>query len=338
MITLFISKQIETIRTPMLLGVIAIHSNILFALPENASQLNSFSIELFSKYLPMVCVPWFFLISGFLNGNKYDALCIDTYATMMKKRMYGILLPYVLWNMIALIISLIIHPNNILSSFSDYPIGGLLIALEKLLINPIIEPLWFLRNLFVLLMAMPLLKKMIRTNIWMSLLVFLLIENYTFLGGILYFSIGLIVSGINQTTLSKSVTQYGKWALIIYCLIMVSEAALKINTNHIWVVQTLTILIGIAGVSGIGNTLIKCAYLKSNTVFFIYCFHGIISPLIIRICTTTFEQAGINWMICYVFVFCLILSLSYAAYYLAQYLMPKVTMILTGQRNTPVAF
>ena len=71
------SDTITWLRFPLIVGVVFIHDNI--TLGQNSEIINPFwfdcVIRLFSDVFPRVCVPLFFIISGFL----FFTLCEPPY-------------------------------------------------------------------------------------------------------------------------------------------------------------------------------------------------------------------------------------------------------------------
>ena len=148
-------KDIDSTRLFMILGVIIIHCNILTNIPQNdITFLTSVIVRFFSEYLPIICVPWFFMISAYLSGLKYKRFTKDTYINLLKKRCKSIFLPYILWNTIALLFWQSVN----MTFLSKYTSGGYnFISIQQLIIDvymsPILEPLWFLRNLIIFIIT-----------------------------------------------------------------------------------------------------------------------------------------------------------------------------------------
>lgn len=101
------SSTISWLRFPLILGVVFIHSNRWWIeINANSSYgLKFYGLlqNLFSGMLPVVSVPTFFFISGYLFFFKLEELDKSTYIDKMKRRVNTLLIPYILWNLIAVL-------------------------------------------------------------------------------------------------------------------------------------------------------------------------------------------------------------------------------------------
>lgn len=89
-------------------------------------------------------VPAFFLISGYLLCFNIQKLTLGIYLSKLGKRVKTLFIPYILWNLIAVGYQLATHQISELPSFPE------------IFISPINFPLWFIRNLFILVIIFPL--------------------------------------------------------------------------------------------------------------------------------------------------------------------------------------
>lgn len=106
--------------------------------------------------LATIAVPTFFVISGFLLYNTVERFNFETYRNKIKRRFHSLIVPYVTWNVIALLILL----TGSLAAGSDSgfakidwteKVGSVLLPLG----NPPDFPLWFIRDLIYLVMLSP---------------------------------------------------------------------------------------------------------------------------------------------------------------------------------------
>lgn len=106
-------------------------------------------------------VPIFFIISGymmFMNINNFDLV---TYKKKLHRRLYSLLLPFVLWNLIALIEILVKHlpcfesvfPNLKVQLTLSFFIGSFWAVPEGSC--PLLYPLWYVRDLMVMVLVSP---------------------------------------------------------------------------------------------------------------------------------------------------------------------------------------
>lgn len=132
-----------------------------------------FLIRFFGHSLPSVCVPCFFLISGFLMFNQ-SIFSTSIYQKKLKSRYHSLLVPYLTWNFIGFLIFLVkMHP----ALSSHFPsLNGFRVDIEVFLMSfwdtnlpkdmniggPIDFPLWYVRDLILLVLASPIIYWLIR--------------------------------------------------------------------------------------------------------------------------------------------------------------------------------
>ena len=168
-------QTIDYLRFPLIVGVVFIHNNIgSFTIQGNEVDYGElwpwvgYVVYFFSKVLPSVSVPLFFFISGFLFYYNVD-FCIDVYKQKIKRRCNTLLIPYLIWNFVGFIILLIqMHPRfmTLFPLLQDYRIDiteflsyfyGKNLPMDPPddAAAPIDYPLWFVRDLMVLVLASP---------------------------------------------------------------------------------------------------------------------------------------------------------------------------------------
>ena len=136
---------------------------VLHTAPFDMAHLYDWLRILVSRVITHVAVPIFYMISGylfFINVTRWDK---STYAKKMQTRFKTLVIPYVCWNAFAIVLHifiacLIYHEplsyipdfltrNGILMTFWNYASSGM----------PINQPLWFVRDLIVIVLLSPLL-------------------------------------------------------------------------------------------------------------------------------------------------------------------------------------
>lgn len=173
------------LRFPLALTVVFIHS-MGSQLPEITPAFgmpgwgyHAFRLSL-SCLLPAFAVPLFFLISGyffFLNMPRWDA---TLYRSKMKRRLFTLLLPYLLWNLLyALHLSwpTLAPALSGKGSWSDWiarleSFGGWRMFLDGHKLSshataPVLVPLWYIRDLMAAVIATPLIYWLIRRTRWL---------------------------------------------------------------------------------------------------------------------------------------------------------------------------
>lgn len=152
------SDAISNMRFPLIVGVVMIHSKI--------SSGDSVSFSLFQKVVsdlvPSPCVPLFFIISAFLFFWKIDDFDKSVYLRKLRSRWKSLVVPYIIWNSIAIVLFAAVHlsfPSLINPEFENIPRWKLSNYLAAFWNGssgfPINYPLWFLRDLIVMVVLTP---------------------------------------------------------------------------------------------------------------------------------------------------------------------------------------
>lgn len=109
------SKTIDCIRFPLVVMVVFIHMNPnVVNLPD--AKFDFFSMQglynfvgiLFSHTLPSIAVPTFFFISGFLFFINIQDWSWNKYKKKLKNRIKTLLIPYLMWNLVPFLFSIIL--------------------------------------------------------------------------------------------------------------------------------------------------------------------------------------------------------------------------------------
>ena len=100
------STIVSRLRFPLILLVVYVHSFGIPAEDTNVPLLHSGFYEmvrtLLSGMIAHSAVPTFFFISGFLMFYRVEGYSLQLYRTKMRNRFFSLLIPYIIWNLIAL--------------------------------------------------------------------------------------------------------------------------------------------------------------------------------------------------------------------------------------------
>ena len=107
-------KVFDWLRFPLIVGVVFIHcfgkpfdfDAIDFANLSAMDYYNLFRVAI-SRVLTHICVPVFYLISGYLFFIRLEKWDNSVYLNKLKKRSKSLLIPFLIWNSFAIILSLI---------------------------------------------------------------------------------------------------------------------------------------------------------------------------------------------------------------------------------------
>ncbi|MCL1943606.1 MAG: acyltransferase [Candidatus Azobacteroides sp.] len=313
------SKTIDWLRFPLAIFVIFIHMNPkvdIQSIDYLNLNLNSWYViigTLISKVIGLIAVPCFFMFSGYLffNNNKMKKWNMTIYFAKVKTRLQTLVVPYILFNLSAIILSAL--PKILKADGSIYPF------LSKLFENwyrifwnytswsagnsnmiglplqpnfgPFVLHLWFLRDLIIMVFISPIVYYMVKhTKIWGLIILGLFyytkiwveIPGYSarlFLTAFFFFSIGAFFS-INRKNIVVSLRKYQIIWLIISLITMILNTYFY-GTIHSKFFSPVFILSGVISAVNITSYFMEHGKLQvretlSKASFFIYCAHGIL--------------------------------------------------------------
>ena len=295
-------QSLDLLRFPLAIVVVICH---VFTTKDFSSieqypifiGLNTFV----DAFLRGISVPIYFIISGyvfFLNA-KFDK---HTYIHKLRNRAKSLLIPYIIWNTVAISMvvikempifsSFLSHPNveldlslqNILSAYWKYDGSLNPIDVEKTYF-PINTALWFIRDLMIIVITTPIIYqgiKKLKEFYIIPLGILYLLVYYTgkhsmIVSAYFFFSWGayMSVQGIDFIALFK---KYGPLCLVIYLLC--GTTYLVAIDNH-WITAICKLLSTIVFPIAVFNTAswliaskgVKTSAFLSSASFFIYITH-----------------------------------------------------------------
>lgn len=150
-----VSRRFKLVSALSMVGILFIHSKFINSRwgEELGSSLYSYisvSLQyLISEQITRICVPLFFIISGYFFYHKYDGT-LKSYFFQLQKRIKSVLIPYLLWSLTWYVLKNFSNFNHI--DFSSllytliYPIPYQFWFLKILLLCFIISPIFFIYN------------------------------------------------------------------------------------------------------------------------------------------------------------------------------------------------
>lgn len=344
-------QVIDWLRFPMAVAVVMIHHGA--DLITSASEpLRSICI-LFEEGICRLAVPFFFFTSGYLFYNKLQDWDWSIWKTKIMRRVHTLLIPYILWNIIAFLAFWAftnMHGSSI--GFYSYFLdsggfkmfwgvkGNLPISVRDV---PIDKPLWFVRDLVYFILASPLLYFLIRRTRICGLLVLAL--TFLFVPGIIpegfvFFFIGAWLQINNKNVVEMLHPQRKLLYLISVCFLAATYA---FHGVEYWGRFSKAFFM----LAGVGASFCGAAQLierdrvhvrpfLSHSSFFIYTsfeiliLHSIASPLV-----NTFLPTGGEFWSCLEFFLtpAVTVGLCLALLFIMEHVIPCTTSILTGNRK-----
>lgn len=366
------SRIISCLRFPLTLGVVFIHYNIA-----NGSDpwWVIFIINLISEVISRIAVPLFFLISGFLFFYHTE-FSLNIYVKKLKKRYWSLFVPFILWNILA-ICKMASHKIAVFSKFypdaQDIEIRLSLTRIINTLFNydetngifirqtanitprldylpyPIDMPLWFVRDLMIVVILSPLIYWFIKKSglkfilflgvVWYFLEAIFFQGNWFVLlsRAFFFFSWGAYFS-INNLDAVKEMQSH-QHIVYLYFPLAILDATTQACSWNIFIHQA-GILLGIFGVITISSHFIhtKSAHLFEkfqNCSFFVFALHTLIIRDIAKLIFTAIHIPGNGFgvLFSYFSVPIATTTICVMLYWVLKRFFPPVLALLTGGRQ-----
>lgn len=281
-------------------------------------------------------VPIFLLISGYLffREGSYE-LTKELWISKFKKRIFSLLVPYLLWNFIGYIIYAIkigFDFEDLFHSFWVIDIPG------RSGSSPIDGPLWYVRNLMIMVVISPIISYMMKYTKWYLILIMTIlwiIQIPPFNKGIgiafYFFSLGGYLRMFDYHV--ENLQRYAKYLIIAYPIYVIYAFLMQSNSDS-WDFQ-LGILLGIGAIFSLTIHFIKCGSenckftkILSETSFFIYCLHD----LLLQFLKPFFSEILGTGDFAYLSLIVVEIALCLGFFYVLKSISPKVTSLLMGGR------
>lgn len=287
------SNYINFLRILLIIGVVFTHSAITVPLPHDYTNLTYNIVFFQQEVLGEFRVPTFFLLSGYFFYKKVGTqFCISDYRKKLRRRYHSLLLPYLLWSTMALCLKLLyttlFKEQNI--NFADLLLSYIFYNGNIVYPFPINGPLWYIRDLILIIIITPILFALIR-YLKITLITFLVI-SFIFLPywemplsllytGIVWFSVGAYISISSGNKNILYYTDKLHWLYFVYPLLVIINIFSRGMHLHEIFMQ-LTVTTGVFFHIKIFYIIYQKTHLnhiKLNTggwVMFIYCSHFIV--------------------------------------------------------------
>lgn len=353
-----ISKTFTLLRFPLMIGVVMIHCDITDQLSPNLQvQWAGNVMYLFSNVIGRFSVPMFFIISGFLffRNGIFD---YSTYISKLRNRVNTLLIPYLLWNLIGFLYFVIKHYPpmsavfqgvseieisfmNFLKAFWEFRFDGL----GETKSMPIDFPLWYIRDLIVVVVLSPLIYRLVKSGIALVAALGLLwfVFNIELVGiemtGFFFFSLGAYFA-VNKIDIAKAISpiQIAIPITIIAIVSIIIDITTR-GTVHHHLIHKFVILMGIimmfmwTAIVVKMNKSISLIYRLAPATFFVYALHGLyVATLRKGLCMVM--QPTSNVAVVGTYILCIILTilLGLICYYILKRFCPSMCRLLNGGR------
>ena len=342
-----LSDAITWLRFPLIFLIILLHCYSVQRL-EGSHETYFKVLYPFSLWLGETGVPGFFFISGFLFF-----LSKKTYSQKLRTRVHTLLIPYLLWNLMLLILYLIAwavgYPQDINGrSLTEYTITDYIRlfwdrgSFDDGNFVPLLCPLWYIRNLFIVSILSPLFYYLIKYARVIFLMVvtiwWMMSYHNAFLPQtILFFSLGAYFSIFDINPLLMVYKQKKLFIILffffaIFDIVSHTTYGTPINLQ----IHRLSLIFNIPTLLLLADWCIEHGYnskLLPNAAFIVFCVHYPIVVVLRKICIAQFADAPDSIHILLYFI-CIIIAtlLSIGIYLLMDRFLPKTKKILSGNR------
>ena len=342
-----LSNTIAWLRFPLIFLIIMLHCYSVQRI-EGEHEIFFKAVYPFALWLGETGVPGFFFISGFLFF-----LSKKSYTEKLRSRFHTLFIPYILWNLLLLILYVfayaIGHPQDINGknivgySFIDY----LRIFWDRGSYDngnfvPLLCPLWYIRNLIIMSILSPLLYYIIRYVRELFLIIvavwWMTTPHNAFISQtILFFSLGAYFAILNKNPLETVDRNKGIF------LTLFSVFAIGDILSHVYIgtpinlqIHRISLIFNISAFLLLGDWCVRHGYTSKflpNAAFIVFCVHYPIVVILRKFCIATYSNASDTVHILLYFA-CVVIStvLSLSIYLVLNRYFPKVKNILSGNR------
>lgn len=348
-------RYITALRFPLALLVVLIHCDISERAGADAQQFSLIAplCQVLSKGIATVAVPAFFAMSGYLFFLGKQTFTLADYRGKLRRRAKTLLVPYLVWNAVAFLIYAakdtaagqpLQFPPCADLFWGIRPLGGGGLNLLGMPVGetfaPVQVPLWFVRDLIVLVAVSPALHFLLRRTgvVWLALIG---IANFVFLPnfggmsltGAFWFSIGAWFAVRGKDPLATT-RRFLPAAAVLCALSFVLSVFLHDvcgpAANFLRVLYTMSAIIClIHAADALTRRREPNRFLASST-FFIYAFHTLaLFPVIALLSRLGNDLGYAAQAACYAGTFAIAVVGSLAAYFVVSRC-GKWTAPLTG--------
>lgn len=307
---------------------------------------------LISEGLCRLAVPIFFIISGYLFFVGMEEWNMETWVNKLRKRVKTILVPYVLWNVIAICFTVLALYLGFITDGSgenwyQYIGGPRAFWSCDAYGQPVDYPLWFIRDLMVIVILTPIIFQFVKRTgiVGLSVLYLLYVFQYWIeipgfsSEGFFFFALGAYFSihNIDFTVFFRNKIVI---VTVIACLLFILRTLTAGYHDVLYgYVHRLFKLFGSASTIGVvaflfERNLIKVNPFLSTSSFFIFAAHEPILLPGIRTVLSGFLPANqIGLIVRYFSAPAISIAILVLCYYCLRKLMPRTTSVLMGGRT-----
>lgn len=333
-----LSKAFSSLRFLLALLVVYIHidSNCLLSFSD-LTQFGGYLTSIchycnivISQTIARLAVPTFFFMSGYLFFANVEKFSWAAWRKKMKSRFHSLLIPYLLWNIIAYVFFVYVKHEAVATD-------GIWTKVEYIFLRPADFPLWYVRDLMVMVCFAPvvywLCRKLHGVCMMPITVLYLLFSDVSF-GFLPMSSVFFFVLGSYVSISGSHFTRFAPWArTIIYAAAGILGIAIVVTygnrEEHLW---ALFLLLGVIAVILLSyNTPFNISKPLVTSSFFVYASHRLGFTAVAKGFFGWIPDKGCSHLVSYLLapiITYLICTLLFVA--LKKYV-PKVSGLLNGR-------
>lgn len=335
------SKAISLLRFPLILGVVSMHfsggvNNSIFF-----EKFISFGLNYFS-----VSVPLYFAIFGYLFWKEDESYTLESYKNKLSKRIYTLVIPYLIWNILFLLLSCLINFRSIglidlykliscnSNSFQDF-VTSLLLGKGM----PINYPLWFLRDLIVCSLLSPIFYRLLKSFPLVTICTLMfgwiltdISSGRTYFTAFFWFSIGEYVK-MYKTNLLWLVDN-----CVIICFLSICLALFRTFVYYDWMLEYkfyhFSLLVHVLATLSVALKLTirnyKIPHILNDATFWIFSSHAFVQVAWVKFILP--HSKSIPDFFLFILGIIVVLLICITSFMVLKKYMPKLISILVGNR------
>lgn len=345
------SQALNLLRFPLAVVILIVHVFGRKPAGFSDSDLPIFNLvkSFIESFLHWQSVPIYFFISGFvffIGLQKWDN---GKWIKKLQNRKKSLLIPYIIWNTLSFLPLIInntgeLDIKSILSCYWAY--NGEITGISPTGM-PINYPLWFLRDLMLIILFTPFLYRLLKKNGKIVLSLFAILWLFKYFTGIkfyipteamFFFSFGAYMS-INGKDMIAEFRKFSKISVFGFILLGLVSMCLYNSYPQIFkILKALLIIFGLFFAYNTSVYLLQKGYCKVNNFlssasFFIYVSHTLVFYRVSALLTKLLSpDSDLSWLFLYIMNVVLTSLILVSVFYLMSRYTPKFLSIIAGRK------
>lgn len=336
----YLSRKIKVLSFLAIYMVLVIHS----AMPQASNFVRfDFFQRFMGDYMNRSYLALFMSISGYLFYQNISNSLKEIWITKYKSRFKSLFIPYFIWNILFLAQMAVLQYNPITAPWITDGIkpfissGSVLQSIWMIFTHPANLPLWFIRNLMIIVIFAPVIYSVIKANYHIILLILLAMLGWKFQFAfcLLFFVIGGLIA-IKKINIEFKIKSYWVGILILLSIFIGVFLTLKgpiTSLNfYLAVIPLLALWFGYDYLNEKGFYFRFLNKILPYT-FFIYVFHMPAINIFKKILVLIGSKCELSYWGAYIASPVLMILLAYFVASILKKLMPIAYSVMVGSRK-----